>query len=682
MAFLAGCGPAVEGPDSGNLLPFDAGGGEAGIDAGAAITCHSCHGSEVNDAPPMSVDGGLDRASTGVGAHQAHLKQTSWHRAVRCEDCHVVPQQVDAPGHLDAPPAEVVFSEVGQHGGAGASWNGDTCTVWCHAPARGGGALREPKWTRTDISQAYCGDCHGIPPPWPHPQGVGSDCSPCHLDAKPGLGFVEPDKHINGVVDVTITCTVCHGSAADNTPAPPRDVQGNVSTTARGVGAHRSHLAASTWHNQIKCSDCHQVPQLVDDPGHFDDSPPATLTWGPLAQSRGAMPEWTGTSCSNYCHGATIKGGANKTPTWTAVGTGEAACGTCHSLPPQSPHPQTGRPCGVCHAAVFSVDGGFVDPSLHINGLVEAQAACGACHALPPATGAHLKHAGLAAPTYGGLDTAAALTNPTGYAFGCGYCHPLDPSHHMNGGRAELELYNPAGGGLKALPPATATYTPGGVERVDEQGVAYTLGTCANVYCHSRATYETPSGVPAPGVDFPFTGYPVVYPSFTVTKGRAYASINWGDVNPGCGGCHGLPPRTSAPQVVAMAGQSHSYVDAAGKESGHAHNHGLATPLPCRTCHQATVTAPNATWLDGGISSYGPVPIVGFGWHVNGRADVVFDKVNAIAYPVPLTLEQAAWNQSASTCTDVACHKKQASVQHGAPFRNSNGPECNVCHQY
>jgi predicted CxxxxCH...CXXCH cytochrome family protein len=495
------------------LLP-DAGPADAGRgDAGQPLTCHRCHGSALNDAPPSSVDGGVDRALRGVGAHQAHLQNSSWHRTPGCWDCHLVPKHTEDLGHIDEPPAEVVFSPQARGLNPTASWNGDTCAVWCHNPRRGGGALSEPRWTRTGATQAYCGDCHGLPPPKPHPQNVGSDCSPCHPDAKPGLGFVDPSRHIDGRLDVDV--------------------------------------------------------------------------------------------------------------------------------------------------------------------------ACGTCHALPPATGAHLKHAGLAAPLYGGLGTAADVANPAGYAFGCGYCHPLDASRHMNGGLAELELFSSSSGGLKALTPSTASYTPGATESTDAHGITYTLGTCNNVYCHSRATYETPGGVPEPGVDFSVAGYPIVYPSYALTRGRAYASIAWGGPNPGCGGCHGLPPRTAAPLVGAMAGQSHSFIDAEGRESGHAFNHGLAQPLACRTCHRATVAAASSTSRDdAGVSQYGPVPIAGFDRHVNGGADVVFDTVEPIAYPTPLTLEGAGWEPATATCTNVACHRQQSSVRHGTPFRYRNAFECNACHQF
>jgi len=695
-AALSGCDCGVAArwdDDAGGLGQVDAGEPEdAGLDAGAdagpvILTCSSCHGSELNAAPPMDIDGGTSPGLRGVGAHQSHLRASGWRRTGLCSDCHLVPLTIEDPGHIDPSPAELIYNPVdgglvvAAAGGATPTWNGDTCSNWCHGAKLHGGLLTEPKWTRFDVAQAYCGNCHGIPPPAPHPQNVGIDCSPCHSDARPGLGFSDPARHVDGVVDVSVSCTSCHGSMADDTPAPPADTTGHTSTTDRGVGAHRSHLGPSTWHHEIACTDCHQVPQAVDDPGHLDTPLPAELTWSFLATARGATASWNGATCSVYCHGETIDGGTNKTPSWTAVGVGQAACGTCHSLPPAAPHPANPN-CGTCHGAVFA-DGGFVNPALHINGLVEANATCGSCHDLPPATGTHALHAALAPPVYGGVTTAATLPNPTGYAFGCGNCHPVDPSHHQNG-TVDVELYDPTAGGLKALNPPNASYTPGATVLRDAFNVPYTLGTCANVYCHSGPTYATPGGVPAPGVDFPVGNpvYPVVYPAYTLNVARGYRAITWGGPSPGCGGCHDLPIRTTSATVTAMAGQSHSYLDAQGYESGHAFNHGLAAPLACRTCHYQTVTALNATSVDGGIASYGPVPIVGFGRHVNGRPDVVFDTVDAVTYRSTMNLSTAAYTQATSTCTNVACHQQQTAVKHGTPYRWENTTECNVCHQY
>ncbi len=435
------------------------------------------------------------------------------------------------------------------------------------------------------------------------------------------------------------------------------------------------------------------VPGRWDDVGHIDP-PPAEVTFGAHAKNKGAAPVWGGTTCGGvYCHGATIQGGVNKTPRWTAVqgkdvyGKGEVACGTCHSLPPTSaPHTPAmslsgANSCGTCHGPVIDTSGAWVNGELHIDGIVEATGgACGSCHDLPPATGAHLKHAGLAKGVYSGLDTAASLTNPTGYAFGCAYCHPMDAAKHANGGTANVELYDPTApaGSLKLKSP-TAAYTPGGQTFADNKGRAYTLGTCANVYCHSGPSYATPNALADPGL---VTAYPIAYPAYALNVGRDFKTAQWGGAPLPCSGCHGMPIRTAEPAVHAAAGQSHSVLDAVGKEVGHGFNHGFS-PLTCRTCHNQTVTVANTVARSAGLSSYSDVPIASFAMHVNGNPDVAFDKVTPQQYRTAFTLTNATYNQATSTCSNVACHLNQTAVKNGNPFRPATvTAECNACHQY
>ncbi len=639
-----------------------------------SLTCTSCHGDATSAAPPSDTAGNTATTVRTVGAHRSHLQASNWRAPVLCTDCHTVPGAVSDPGHLDTSPAELNFGPIASAHGAAPSWSGATCSNYCHGQTLDGGSNVLPRWTVVDGGEAACGTCHGNPPPAPHPQNPV--CTNCHLDI-----HVQPQKHIDGVLDLAVGCNSCHGDATSS--APPKDTQGNTATSARTVGAHRSHLGVSGWHAEVTCDDCHVVPTLRDDPGHIDPSP-AEVHYGSTAQSRGALPTWNGTSCANYCHGQTMDGGTNRVPSWTTVNGTQAQCGTCHGLPPPAPHPQNAQ-CSSCHGAVVNAARAFVDPNLHINGTVEAQVTCGSCHAVPPATGTHALHVGAnGTPTYGSLSTAASVNSTTGYAFGCGNCHPMDPAKHMNGGRAEIELYNPTAppGSLKLRSPL-AVYTPGATLFTDDGGIQYTKGTCSSVYCHSGPSYSTPGAVPQPGVDFSFAGYPITYPTFALDVGRAYQPVTWGGVGTGCGACHGLPLRTADPAVKAGVGQSHSSLGASGLESGHAFNHN-DSPLPCRTCHYQTVTAANATGRTGGLSTYGPVPIVGWAQHVNGRPDVVFDAVDAVSSAgKPQSLGTASYNQATKTCTSVSCHKSQTAVVNGHPFRPDHvSLECNACHQY
>jgi predicted CxxxxCH...CXXCH cytochrome family protein len=343
----------------------------------SAMLCNSCHGSDVNDAPPIDTQGNSDTTAIGVGAHQSHLASSPWHRDTTCTDCHAVPATLDAPGHIDtALPAELTWSALATADGATPTFETATATctgAYCHGATLSAGSNTAPVWTTVDGTQAACGACHGIPPGGGHPVRTLGECHLCHGDVIAADGsFVDRTLHVDGAVELSAAgCDTCHGSGGN--PAPPVDLEGDSATTARGVGAHRSHVATgSTWHRDVPCSECHVVPSTIDAPGHLDATRPADLTWGPLATSGGAVPAFDGTRCSGvYCHGSTLGGGGTiPSPAWTTVDGTQAACGTCHALPPSAPHPSAAN-CYFCHPAVVDSTRAFVDPTLHINGRTD-----------------------------------------------------------------------------------------------------------------------------------------------------------------------------------------------------------------------------------------------------------------------------------------------------------------------
>jgi predicted CxxxxCH...CXXCH cytochrome family protein len=654
--------------------------------------CNGCHGNDVNPAPPTDLAGSEDTADTTVGAHQAHLTDSAIRQAVTCEECHVLPTAVDDPGHIDAAPAELTWGTLATSGGATPAWDraANTCSsVYCHGTTLAGGTLTTPDWTVVDGTQAACGTCHGAPPPAPHP--TYPECVLCHSDtiASDGSINVAGGFHIDGQVQaIGLGCTDCHGGG--NGPAPPFDLDGSDDTSLTTVGAHQSHLVAGNISKPIACNECHSLPA---DLAHADGRP-AELVWGTLAAGDGAVPGWDRdtNTCSNYCHGATLGGGVNKAPDWTLLDGTQAACGTCHGFPPPAPHPLASN-CSDCHGGTVAADGAIkVAGGLHVNGTVELEiTGCVGCHGSPPATGAHLVHYSAAAPAaYGGTGSTADLlgAGAGGYAFDCGTCHPTDPASHRNGvpnaggGVAEIVL-DPAtapAGSLKALNPATASYTPGATVLTDADGLAYTEGTCANVYCHSAKTVAVPGPVPEPDVDFTFAGYPIAYPAYDVNVSRTYATPGWGDANPGCSGCHTVPMRTTAATVAAGAGDSHSWIDAAGEESLHGWNMGF-DPIPCAFCHHDTVVDESVVPRDATtlVSLYTDVAITGFAAHVNGQPDVAFTP-SPVKYTKTYSLSNATWNEATQSCSGVACHLKQPVVTWGAPFRKANTAECNPCH--
>lgn len=155
--------------------------------------CGACHG-EGEDPTPAS------------GAHAAHALPSSA-APIGCEACHVVPDSVDAPGHLDdVPGAEVRFGERAHARGASPRYEAGTCRdVACHGAGLGGGSVSAPRWHGDEAIAGRCGACHGLPPPAPHPDRAGCSTLGCHgAYATPGPGVSELGRtvHVDGEVDL------------------------------------------------------------------------------------------------------------------------------------------------------------------------------------------------------------------------------------------------------------------------------------------------------------------------------------------------------------------------------------------------------------------------------------------------------------------------------------------------
>lgn len=340
--------------------------------------CALCHGTPGSAAPPPDTQGQDELASLGVGAHAAHLRGGALGRAAACEDCHRVPERIDDPTHADGGPAEVVFSGVAAAHGFAGRWDRDHATCsgsWCHSPSPD--SAPSPAWN--ERAELDCGSCHGLPPAAPHPQL--DDCSSCHggVVADDDRTLLAADRHVDGVVDLDFdeSCNTCHG---DVNAAPPRDLAGNTDPEALGVGAHQVHLAGSERARAVPCSDCHLVPDDVRDPGHLDSSVPAEVVFSGAASAYGPNATYENGTCRlTSCHGGSFpeghdSGGSLTEPVWNEVGQGQAACGTCHAIPPPPPHPNPGTfPCHMCHQNLAEDDVTFLRPELHVDGVVTLQ---------------------------------------------------------------------------------------------------------------------------------------------------------------------------------------------------------------------------------------------------------------------------------------------------------------------
>jgi predicted CxxxxCH...CXXCH cytochrome family protein len=513
--------------------------------------------------------GNTATVSPGVGAHQQHLGKSTWHAEIACTECHLVPKLAkydpSFPTHLNGN-ADLKFGTLAGTGSFDSA--SLTCSgIYCHgaslfADVTGSTSQRKPIWNKVDGSQSACGtSCHTLPPGGSHPKST--TCATCHSDvvasftmgSPPQVAWKNPDLHIDGRVEMTggtgTGCTSCHGDETTGSSAPPKGTKGETKTTEAAVGAHAQHLAASTWHREGVCRDCHVVPtSTAHSNGKID------LAWAGPSSAGGAKPAFDSValSCSNaYCHGATLLpaaagGTVKRTPVWTEVNSTWNACGTtCHTNPPGGSHPNS-TDCQTCHSKVISSFKAGTPPivtwknaSLHVDGKIDATGtACNSCHGgangNAPPNGVDDETATNTLAV--GRHTAHLTASNSHVAFACTTCHVVPPPGDMahTTGHVSTTSLDTAGHHGDVAFSGAATGMTFNVNAT--QGAPVTArGTCVGT-CHSNGR----GGAPA------VTAY--------------WAGGAW---TPSCTNCHGNPPNT-------------------GKHRDH-------TDYSCTTCHPAANTA-------------------------------------------------------------------------------------------
>jgi predicted CxxxxCH...CXXCH cytochrome family protein len=499
------------------------------VDVVGGGSCTSCHGdatrtAAIAAAPPRGTHGETATSARAVGAHQTHLTSGAVRAAVACSECHAVPTSVPhANGRVD-----LTWGPLASADGAAPSFDGIGCnSVYCHGATLGaGGTATVPIWTKVDGTQNACGSCHAIPPPvssgHPAVPSGRTACAACHPQTVKADGTIDVagGKHINGTVDIAGggSCTACHGdpnrAQAAIAAAPPRDTAGRTDSDA--VGAHLAHLQGGAIRGAMACNDCHTVP---GDTAH--STQPLDLTWGALARTGGVTPSWNAATltCANYCHGVTLPGGTDTTPVWN-LGASQAACGTCHGLPPPmaSGHPAVAGSgtavCAGCHPDTVT-SGGVIDVAKgkHIDGVLEvANLSCTSCHGgtLSGGTGASGANPVAAAPPRGTKGETATSARAVGLhanhltsqrfttSVTCASCHVVPAStSHSNG---------------------TATVTFGGLATTGGAAPVWNGASCSASYCHGS-----------------FTG------------GAGANPVTWANATVpaiGCTSCHGIAPAT------------------------------------------------------------------------------------------------------------------------------------------
>jgi predicted CxxxxCH...CXXCH cytochrome family protein len=197
-------------------------GGGGGSAQWPTVCLGSCHGGvNGNPAPPLGDHGETDPSAPAVGAHQDHYAASSWHMAVPCTECHVLPTSTKCPDPEGKDPThcnnqvDLVWGPLSRLEVAGApSFSGApgyACTnTYCHGatlePDGIGVSLKAPVWNVVDGTQDACGtSCHTNPPGGTHP--TGDACASCHaaVIASYSAGppaqatWADPTKHINGI---------------------------------------------------------------------------------------------------------------------------------------------------------------------------------------------------------------------------------------------------------------------------------------------------------------------------------------------------------------------------------------------------------------------------------------------------------------------------------------------------
>jgi hypothetical protein len=218
-------------------------------------------------------------------------------------------------------------------------------------------ALHGPQ---ANANATYCGSCHGAD----YNGGLAPSCNACHEAA----GW--------NATALTTNCTFCHGTktkpsysfaATPRLTAPPESVAGATLATDPTVGAHQAHLTTGLFTNGFACNQCHAVPA---DLSHVNGT--KLLQWGSIA-AKDTTPTWSGSpgyTCTNYCHGATLVGGQNTAPAWTAESLGTPNCTRCHGSPPNSGQHALHDfyACTRCHSGIASSTA-ITDKTRHVNGV-------------------------------------------------------------------------------------------------------------------------------------------------------------------------------------------------------------------------------------------------------------------------------------------------------------------------
>ena len=252
---------------------------------------------------------------------------------------------------------------AGPDGGGGGGGDGDGDVVARYHPA--GWAAAEMHAPDLKLQGQDCRGCHGADLTGDESRAAPS-CDSCHTPAEPEAWRSD--------------CTFCHGGEADETGAPPRDIDAPSSDIS--FVAHTAHVTEGIA-AAAACSECHVQPVDVMSDGHVFDSTheAAEVTFG---GGRSSQATYDGDTCANvYCHGdgRGDNGSIAKT-------SGPLPCTGCHATDGTGMSGEhrrhianEGMACTECHETVVSAADAIIAPALHVDGAREVSFAEGGTYA-------------------------------------------------------------------------------------------------------------------------------------------------------------------------------------------------------------------------------------------------------------------------------------------------------------
>jgi predicted CxxxxCH...CXXCH cytochrome family protein len=381
-------------------------------------------------------------------------------------------------------------------------------------------------------------------------------------------------------------CSGCHGTDLAGGPAKvscmtchPQGVTTCGTCHSRLPAAHQAHTKGTTQGKSFACTECHPQRFSWMDPGHVFEADgsvrttPARVEFGALAnlspipslRMSPASFDPASKQCSAvYCHGGAFSDASarNVSPLWSA-GAPDAACGTCHGIPPAGHDPKLVR-CVLCHNRSVTDAQKLVVGGLHVNGkrdVGDGNGTCSACHGYTGSTQ---------------FQDLLRQTDPTGIGVGAHAAH-VNASHRLSAPIACTECH-----GNVAITPDTSrhTVTGLGVNIFAAGGSAKLSGLegaqpkwdrmtarCSTNYCHGGGSKLLPDL------------------STGVNRSPVWTASNQAS----CGSCHGIPPKDGNHLATMRLGD-------------------------CVTCHAKTIDGSGTILFTGPAGSQKTT-------HLNGVAD-------------------------------------------------------------